>query len=199
MTLFSLINCLLEWSVKSFESHPILRASQKIRFHVAVFVVFVIVFVFEFVCASIFVLALVCVCFSVSLSVCHLVLMTMSDPFLCLCLLLHLCLCWYLSLGLCLCLFLCLCLYKSLSLSLYFFTFLVFVRTYLNATRVKAISTVCYLKGSQKSVLLGVTGKINSGEVTAVMGPSGAGKTTFLNTLSGKAYYGVIWYRKYTS
>ena len=27
--------------------------------------------------------------------------------------------------------------------------------------------------------------------MTAVMGPSGAGKTTFLNTLSGKAYYGV--------
>ncbi|EDO49953.1 predicted protein, partial [Nematostella vectensis] len=41
-----------------------------------------------------------------------------------------------------------------------------------------------------KKVLAGVTGKINSGEVTAVMGPSGAGKTTFLNTLSGKAYYG---------
>ena len=40
-------------------------------------------------------------------------------------------------------------------------------------------------------VLSGVTGKVQSGEVTAVMGPSGAGKTTFLNALSGKAYYGV--------
>ena len=40
-------------------------------------------------------------------------------------------------------------------------------------------------------MLSGVTGQINSGEVTAVMGPSGAGKTTFLNALSGKAYYGV--------
>jgi ABC-type multidrug transport system ATPase subunit len=42
-----------------------------------------------------------------------------------------------------------------------------------------------------KVVLHGVTGHVRSGEVTAVMGPSGAGKTTFLNTLSGKAYYGV--------
>ncbi|XP_028413905.1 ABC transporter G family member 24-like [Dendronephthya gigantea] len=45
-------------------------------------------------------------------------------------------------------------------------------------------------KDNGKVVLSGVTGHINSGEVTAVMGPSGAGKTTFLNTLSGKAYYG---------
>ena len=43
-------------------------------------------------------------------------------------------------------------------------------------------------------VLSDVTGCINSGEVTAVMGPSGAGKTTFLNALSGKAYYGVSCY-----
>ncbi|CAB3987012.1 ABC transporter, ATPbinding domain containing [Paramuricea clavata] len=41
-----------------------------------------------------------------------------------------------------------------------------------------------------KIVLQGVTGHVRAGEVTAVMGPSGAGKTTFLNTLSGKAYYG---------
>ena len=40
-------------------------------------------------------------------------------------------------------------------------------------------------------VLSGVNGEVCSGEVTAVMGPSGAGKTTFLNALSGKAYYGV--------
>ena len=49
------------------------------------------------------------------------------------------------------------------------------------------------LQGENKGkvVLQGVTGHVRSGEVTAVMGPSGAGKTTFLNTLSGKAYYGV--------
>ncbi|CAB4034314.1 ABC transporter G family member 24, partial [Paramuricea clavata] len=41
-----------------------------------------------------------------------------------------------------------------------------------------------------KVLLQGVTGEINAGEVTAVLGPSGAGKTTFLNVLCGKAYYG---------
>ena len=48
-----------------------------------------------------------------------------------------------------------------------------------------------FLQRDKKMVLSGVTGCINCGEVTAVMGPSGAGKTTFLNALSGKAYYGV--------
>lgn len=42
-----------------------------------------------------------------------------------------------------------------------------------------------------KVLLQGVTGEIRAGEVTAVLGPSGAGKTTFLNVLCGKAYYGV--------
>ena len=42
-----------------------------------------------------------------------------------------------------------------------------------------------------KKILDGVTGKISPGKVTAVMGPSGAGKTTFLSTLLGKASYGV--------
>lgn len=37
-----------------------------------------------------------------------------------------------------------------------------------------------------KKILCGVTGTIRHGQVTAVMGPSGAGKTTFLNTLMGK-------------
>ena len=36
-------------------------------------------------------------------------------------------------------------------------------------------------------VLKGVTGRCASGAVTAIMGPSGAGKTTFLNVLAGKA------------
>ena len=48
------------------------------------------------------------------------------------------------------------------------------------------------LKSNGYPVLAGVNGKIHAGGVTAVMGPSGAGKTTFLNTLAGKASYGRV-------
>ncbi len=41
-----------------------------------------------------------------------------------------------------------------------------------------------------RSVLSGVDGAVYSGRLTAVMGPSGAGKTTFLTTLVGRAFYG---------
>lgn len=44
-----------------------------------------------------------------------------------------------------------------------------------------------FLKGSGKKILSNVTGKLSPGRITAVMGPSGAGKTTFLNALAGKA------------
>mmetsp|Transcript_94370 Transcript_94370/g.197152 ORF Transcript_94370/g.197152 Transcript_94370/m.197152 type:complete len:821 (-) Transcript_94370:251-2713(-) len=43
---------------------------------------------------------------------------------------------------------------------------------------------------SGKRVLNGVTGAFDSGKMCAIMGPSGAGKTTFMNTLCGKATYG---------
>ncbi|KAG1361397.1 ABC transporter G family member 28-like [Cocos nucifera] len=43
------------------------------------------------------------------------------------------------------------------------------------------------LKGSKKTLLRCVTGKLMPGRVAAVMGPSGAGKTTFLSALAGKA------------
>src|SRR3989338_8635674 len=36
----------------------------------------------------------------------------------------------------------------------------------------------------------GVTGSIEHGKLTAVMGVSGAGKSTFISTLAGRAYYG---------
>ena len=39
---------------------------------------------------------------------------------------------------------------------------------------------------SGKQVLQGVTGRIHDGKMTAIMGPSGAGKTTFMNVLCGK-------------
>lgn len=43
------------------------------------------------------------------------------------------------------------------------------------------------LKGKNKHLLRCVTGKIMPGRITAVMGPSGAGKTTFISALAGKA------------
>ncbi|XP_057534010.1 ABC transporter G family member 28-like [Amaranthus tricolor] len=43
------------------------------------------------------------------------------------------------------------------------------------------------LKGKNKNLLRGITGKLMPGRVSAVMGPSGAGKTTFLSAVTGKA------------
>jgi len=43
---------------------------------------------------------------------------------------------------------------------------------------------------SGKRVLQGVTGEFKAGRMCAIMGPSGAGKTTFMNALCGKATYG---------
>ncbi|OIW11294.1 hypothetical protein TanjilG_20443 [Lupinus angustifolius] len=43
------------------------------------------------------------------------------------------------------------------------------------------------LKGKNKCILRCVNGKIMPGRVSAVMGPSGAGKTTFLSAIAGKA------------
>ncbi|XP_047322682.1 ABC transporter G family member 28-like [Impatiens glandulifera] len=43
------------------------------------------------------------------------------------------------------------------------------------------------LKGTNRQIMRCVTGKIMPGRVSAVMGPSGAGKTTFLSALAGKA------------
>lgn len=48
------------------------------------------------------------------------------------------------------------------------------------------------LKKGGHVVLSGVTGQLTHGRVTAVMGPSGAGKTTFLTSLAGKATYGTL-------
>ncbi|XP_072376337.1 ATP-binding cassette sub-family G member 1 isoform X2 [Diabrotica undecimpunctata] len=40
-------------------------------------------------------------------------------------------------------------------------------------------------KGSYKKIIDGVSGKFHSGHLTAIMGPSGAGKTSLLNILTG--------------
>lgn len=42
------------------------------------------------------------------------------------------------------------------------------------------------LKGKRKNIMRCVSGKILPGRISAVMGPSGAGKTTFLSALTGK-------------
>jgi len=46
------------------------------------------------------------------------------------------------------------------------------------------------LNGGGRCVLEDVTGEFKEGNMAAIMGPSGAGKTTFMNALCGKAYYG---------
>lgn len=47
------------------------------------------------------------------------------------------------------------------------------------------------LRSTGKRVLHGVTGEIRHGELTCVMGLSGAGKSTFITTLAGRAHYGI--------
>ncbi|KAA8628536.1 hypothetical protein SMACR_07475 [Sordaria macrospora] len=44
-------------------------------------------------------------------------------------------------------------------------------------------------KNSKRPILQNVTGSINSGSLTAIMGGSGAGKSTFINVLMGKTQY----------
>src|SRR5690606_13412735 len=39
-------------------------------------------------------------------------------------------------------------------------------------------------------ILRGVTGQVKHGRLTAIMGQSGCGKSTFLTTLAGRAFYG---------
>mmetsp|Transcript_47690 Transcript_47690/g.137741 ORF Transcript_47690/g.137741 Transcript_47690/m.137741 type:complete len:1244 (+) Transcript_47690:38-3769(+) len=43
-----------------------------------------------------------------------------------------------------------------------------------------------------RCVLNGVTGEFNAGRLVGILGPSGAGKTTFMNVLCGKATYGTM-------
>ncbi|CAM6102780.1 unnamed protein product [Calypogeia fissa] len=51
---------------------------------------------------------------------------------------------------------------------------------------IKFVDLCLVLKGSGKKILSYVAGELRPRRLTAVMGPSGAGKTTFLNALAGK-------------
>ncbi|WOL09862.1 ABC transporter G family member 28 [Canna indica] len=61
-----------------------------------------------------------------------------------------------------------------------------------NEVRTRSVIEVTFkdltlvLKRNKKQLLKSVTGKLIPGHVTAIMGPSGAGKTTFLTALAGK-------------
>lgn len=44
---------------------------------------------------------------------------------------------------------------------------------------------IVILPPGRRNILKGVSGSFRAGEVTAVLGPSGAGKTTLVNILSG--------------
>lgn len=43
--------------------------------------------------------------------------------------------------------------------------------------------------GSEKYILNGITGSVHPGEVLALMGPSGGGKTSLLSLLSGRVKF----------
>ena len=46
------------------------------------------------------------------------------------------------------------------------------------------------------SIMSGVSGTLRSGRTCAIMGPSGAGKTTFVTLLTGKVSHTVFWFLK---
>ncbi|CAJ1329185.1 unnamed protein product [Effrenium voratum] len=48
------------------------------------------------------------------------------------------------------------------------------------------------LNSDGRCILEGVTGEFRPKKMAAIMGPSGAGKTTFMNAICGRAYYGTV-------
>ena len=56
----------------------------------------------------------------------------------------------------------------------------------------KQLGLSVQIAGKKVKILEGVSGSIEHSTLVAVMGPSGAGKTTFMNVLCGRAFYGTV-------
>lgn len=64
------------------------------------------------------------------------------------------------------------------------------VLSFENLTFLTKLNTCSIRKTKSKTIIRNISGNLESGEMVCVMGPSGAGKTTFLNVLALQATYG---------
>ncbi|CAK9071121.1 Putative white-brown complex homolog protein 30 (Putative non-intrinsic ABC protein 12) (WBC-related protein 1) [Durusdinium trenchii] len=64
------------------------------------------------------------------------------------------------------------------------------MRLKMSSIRIEFDNLGVKLKSTGQCIVEGVSGEFRPKRVAAIMGPSGAGKTTFMNALCGRAYYG---------